>query len=60
MYYNWRRYEKTNENKSEPITNEPIPYDAETFQHTHHVLHENMCIRCLMQKVYCGNELDQF
>ena len=44
---------KSMKNISEPITDEPTPYDVKTYQYTHHVLHENMCIRGLIKQVYC-------
>jgi len=44
---------KSMKNISEPITNEPTPYDVKTFQYIHHVLHEGICIRSLIKQVYC-------
>ena len=35
----------------ELITNEPTPYNVETFQYTHNVLYEDMCIRGLIKQV---------
>lgn len=46
-------------NIKEPITNEPTPYDVKTYQYTHHVLHENMCIRGLINKYIVKSTIAQ-